>query len=79
MNRLEPERDSQIYRLELEWRRAYEDSIAARADYQALAATPAADANRLDLAREALDRAEARKADLTARIERLEYELLGQD
>ena len=57
---------------EFEWREAYEESIAARADYQALARSAATSADTLDAARERLDRAEALKARVLARIERLE-------
>ena len=65
--------------LELDWRRAYEASIVARADYQTLAASPKANANLLDLARERLERAEALKAKIKARIERLEEGAIRED
>lgn len=64
--------DSEIDDLEFEWREAYEGSIAARADYQALARSPTANADALDAARERLDRTEALKARVMARIERIE-------
>ncbi len=69
--------DDRMHDLELEWRRAYEASIAARADYQALAADKGARARQLDLARERLDRTEALKARIMAKIDRLEDQLLG--
>jgi hypothetical protein len=71
--------DAQMGELETEWRRAYETSISARADYQSLAANAAASANLLDKARERLDRAEALKARIMVKIERLESSMLGQD
>ncbi len=71
--------DEQMTALEREWRDAFEDSIAARAEYQALAAGRQASADVLDSARERLDRAEALKAQIMVKIERLEYRLLGRD
>jgi hypothetical protein len=78
MSSLDLDLDTQIISLELEWRQAYETSIVARADYQALAAGPGANADLLDAAKERLDRAEALKARIMARIERLEDRLLGE-
>jgi hypothetical protein len=66
--------DANMHSLELEWRQSYESSIVARAEYQALAASPKANADLLDSARERLDRAEALKARIMAKIERLESE-----
>jgi hypothetical protein len=71
--------DTQMSELETEWRHAYETSISARADYQSLASDPAAGARVLDKARERLDRAEAVKARIMVKIERLESSILGQD
>lgn len=68
--------DTQMSTLEMEWRQGYEASIAARAEYQALAADCKADAGALDAARERLDRAEALKARIMTKIERLEDRLL---
>ena len=79
MSNLELDLDAQMSSLELEWRQAYEASIAARAAYQALAAGPKANAAALDAARERLDRAEALKARIMAKIERLEDHMLGAD
>ena len=70
--------DLDAQNLETEWRQAYE-CIVARADYQSLAASPKANADLLDLARERLDRTEALKARIMAKIERLEDTMLGQD
>jgi hypothetical protein len=69
--------DAQMVDLEYEWRHAYEASIIARADYQSLAASTAATAELLDMARERLDRAEAMKSRIMAKIERLEDSVLG--
>ncbi len=71
--------DTQMIHLEFEWRAEYEASIIARAEYQALAANRASNADALDGARERLDRAEALKARIMARIERLEERMLGLD
>jgi hypothetical protein len=79
MSSLDLDLDSQMNNLELEWRQAYESSIVARGDYQSLAASPKPKADLLDMARERLDRAEALKARIMAKIERLEDTMLGQD
>ncbi len=78
MSSLDFDLDTQMNSLESEWRQAYESSIVARADYQSLAASPRADAAVLDMARERLDRAEALKARIMAKIERIEDNMLGQ-
>jgi hypothetical protein len=79
MSSLDLDLDTHMNNLELEWRRAYESSIVARADYQALSAVPEMNAQLLVLARERLDRTEALKARIMAKIERLEDSILGQD
>jgi hypothetical protein len=79
MSSLDLDLDSQMNSLEAEWRQVYEASIVARADYQSLAATSVANADLLDMARERLDRAEALKARIMAKIERLEDRMLDQD
>jgi len=79
MSSLDFDPDLQMNTLEGEWRQAYDSSIVARADYQSLAASPKADARLLDQARERLDRAEAQKARIMAKIERLEDSMLGRD
>jgi hypothetical protein len=71
--------DVQMVSLESEWRQVYEDSINARADYQALAANRTSSALLLDAARERLDQAEALKSRVMAKIERLEEKILGYD
>ena len=79
MSSLDLDLDDQLSNLQYEWRQAYEASIAARADYQALAADPTGNADLLDAARERLDRAEALKGRVMAKIERLEDHMLSQD
>ncbi len=71
--------DLQISRLESEWRQAYEDSIVARADYQAMSSQPTMAAVPLEDARERLERAEAQKARIMLRIEGLEHLIAGRD
>jgi hypothetical protein len=71
--------DTQMSRLELEWRRAYESSIVARTDYQALAVSPETRVSLLELARRRLDRVESLKARILAKIERLEDNILRQE
>jgi hypothetical protein len=70
--------DVEMSRLESEWRQGYEASIAARATYQALAADRNVKLERLDAARERLERAEAVTGQIMAKIERLEGHLLGR-
>jgi hypothetical protein len=79
MSSLDFDLDLNMNTLEGEWRQAYETTIVARADYQTLAANPKASAALLDHARERLDRAEALKARVMAKIERLEDTMLGRD
>jgi len=71
--------DTQLMALESEWRQAYEASIAARAEYQAVARDRKARAVAIDQARELLDKTEAMKERIMAKIERLEERLLGND
>ena len=79
MSSLDFELDSCMNSLEQEWRQAYEYSIVARTDYQSLAAIPRTDSHLLDLARDRVDRTEALKARILAKMERLEDTLLGRD
>jgi hypothetical protein len=78
MSSLDFDLDSRMNNLEQEWRLAYESSIVARADYQSLAIGPKTDSKLLDLARDRLERTEALKARIMAKIERLEDSLLGR-
>ena len=79
MSSLDLDLDAHMNNLESEWRQAYESSIVARADYQSLVATPKVSAVLLNRARERLERTEALKARIMAKIERLEDNILGQD
>jgi hypothetical protein len=79
MSSLDFDLDMQMTHLESEWRQGYEASIVARAEYQALAANRKTKAAVLDAARERLDRAEAMKARIMVKIERLEERLLSAD
>jgi pyruvate kinase len=77
MSSLDLDLDAHMNNLEMQWRQAYESSIAARADYQSLAASSKSSADMLDLARERLDRTEALKARIMAKIERVEDNISG--
>ena len=79
MSSLDLDLDTQMNHLEWEWRRAYESSVVARSDYQVLAASTKASASLLDMARQRVDRSEALKARIMAKIEHLEDSILGQD
>lgn len=79
MSTLDLDLDTQMNNLEFEWRQVYEASIVAHADYQALAADPKAKARLLDAARARLDRAEALKGRIMAKIERLEEYMVSQE
>lgn len=79
MSSLDFDLDSQMSHLESEWRRAFEASTVARADYQALADSRNSKASVIEQARERLDRIEAQKARIMAKIERLEDSILGRD
>ena len=78
MSSLDLDLDFQLSILEAEWRRAYDVSILARSDYQALAASSRASGAVLEAAAERVDRAELLKARIMAKIERLEEKLLGK-
>jgi len=69
--------DTQMSSLEAEWRQAYETSIAACAELRLLGEAPAAKGAALKQASQRLERAEALKARVMAKIERLEDSLLG--
>jgi hypothetical protein len=68
--------DSQMTRLELEWRQAFEASGLARADFESLKSSAKPDKSRLQQAIDRLERAEAAKARVMAKIEKLEQNLL---
>ena len=79
MSSLDFDLDLHMNNLETEWRQACESSIAARADYRSLAVQPKANADLIERARERVERCEALKARIMAKIERLEDNILGQD
>ena len=77
MSSLDLELDGRIDDLELEWRKAHEASIIARAEYLALGADLKANAAAIDSARERLRRAEVGESRVFAKIELLEDSMLG--
>lgn len=79
MSSLDFELDSQMSHLESEWRQAYEAGNAARADLKALETTSAVRASIIEHARERLNRSEALKERIMAKIERLEDSILGRE
>jgi hypothetical protein len=79
MSSLDFDLDSRMSILESEWRQAFETSLAARAELQALAEIPHTRGSLIDQALERLDRAEALKARIMAKMERLEDSILGND
>jgi hypothetical protein len=79
MSSLDFDLDSQMSHLETEWRQAYETTIAARAELQALADTPKPSASAIAKAQTRLERAEGAKAHIMGKIERLEERLLSQE
>jgi hypothetical protein len=79
MSSLDFDLDSQMSRLEAEWRQAYETGIDARTELQALADTLRPSASAIAKAQSRLERAEGAKAHIMAKIERLEDRMLSQD
>jgi hypothetical protein len=77
MSSLDLELDGRMDDLELEWRKAHEASIIARAEYLALGANLSANAGTIDIARERLRRAEVTEARIFSKIELLEDSMLG--
>ncbi len=76
MSSLDFDIDTHMTRLELEWRQAFEASLLARADYEALQSDTKGDKERLQRAVDQLERAEAFKARVMRKIEKLELSLL---
>jgi hypothetical protein len=68
--------DSEMTRLEMEWRHAFEASMLARADFEFLRSSANPDAGSLQQAIDRLERAEALKARVMVKIEKLEDSLL---
>jgi hypothetical protein len=79
MSSLDLELDGRIETLELEWRIAYEAGRQARAQIESIPADTLADRRILSLAGERLERLEAQKARIMAKIERLEDSMLGRN
>jgi hypothetical protein len=79
MSSLDLDLDAHMNNLETEWRQAYESGIAAREDYQSLATASKVNVVLLRSARNRVDRAEALKARIMAKMERLESSILGED
>jgi hypothetical protein len=77
MSSLDLELDGRIEALELEWRLAYEAGQRARAEIESTAGETLAQRRLLGVAGERLERLEAQKARIMAKIERLEDNLLG--
>jgi hypothetical protein len=77
MSSLDLELDGRIEALELEWRVAYEAGRQARAQIESTPADTLKDRRILSLAGERLERLEAVKARIMAKIERLEDSMLG--
>jgi type II secretory pathway component PulK len=77
MSSLDLELDGRMDDLELEWREAREASILARAEYLALGADLAANADLISTARDRVRRAETREARVYSKIELLEDSMLG--
>jgi hypothetical protein len=71
--------DQQIRDLEREWHQAYEASMRARAEQQAILENPNVNMSLLGQVQEKLERTEALKARVMAKIERLEDSVPGQD
>jgi predicted Zn-dependent protease len=78
MSSLDFDLDSQLSHLESVWRQAYESSVVARAELHALTSSPGIDASLLQRARDRLERAEAQKARITAKIDRLEENMINR-
>jgi len=81
MNTPDLDADTQVVQLAVlvrGWYAAYESGIAARAEYQTLARREDAGSELMDRAWERLDRAEARKARVLLKIERLQETLRGR-
>jgi len=71
--------DSQLSHLEAEWRDAYESGSVARAEFLAVMVSPEFKLSTFDQARDRLDRAEAVKVQIIARMDRLEADTIQRD
>ncbi len=68
--------DSKLVSLESEWRQAYESGLAARAEIEALTAAEKRDEMAVARAQLLLERTEAAKSRIMARIDRLEDSII---
>jgi hypothetical protein len=75
MSSLDLDLDGRIEALELEWRLAYEAGLQARAQIESTPANTLADKRIVSMAGDRLERLEAQKARIMAKIERLEESL----
>jgi hypothetical protein len=75
---LDLELDCTVNNVETEWRRAHEACMAARADYDRVLDGCKANGGLIDVARIRLERAEALRARLLAKMERLEERIAGE-
>jgi hypothetical protein len=71
MSSLDLEREGEVNNLETEWRRAEEAVMVARTDFERVLGCCSANGGLIDVARIRLQRAEARKAQIFTKIERL--------
>lgn len=78
MSSLDFDFDTQMAQLELEWRKVYEAGVITQTEYQALSADSTRNRKLLDMACQRMNRAEAMKGRIMAKIERLEDSMLGQ-
>jgi hypothetical protein len=76
MSSLDLDLDGRIEALELEWRLAYEAGLQARAQIESTPADTLADKRIVSMAGDRLERLEAQKARIMAKIERLEESML---
>ena len=76
MSSLDLDLDGRIEALELEWRLAYEAGLQARAEIESTPAHTLADKRIVSMAGDRLERLEAQKARIMAKIERLEESML---
>ncbi len=79
MSSLDLDLDSHMNHLETEWRQANESGNVARRDHRLLAADPKANVILLWAAQARIERAEARKAQIMAKIEHLENSMSGAE
>ena len=77
MSSLDFDIDSQMTRLEMEWRHAFEASMLAHGDFESLRSGKNPDPGRLQQAIDRLERAEALKARVMVKIEKLEDSLVN--